>query len=95
MFVVSLEYDNMVERLVGSLDNIRESLRAIIEQIERLEADKAEIAADITEVKKKAKSNGFDIKVINTLIRERRKDADEVEEFNIVLDTYRRALEAL
>jgi len=85
----------MVERLVGSLDNIRESLRAVIERIERLEADKAEIAADIAEVKKKAKSDGFDIKVINTLIRERRKDADQVEEFNIVLDTYRRALEAL
>jgi|KBSMisStandDraft_5_1062788.scaffolds.fasta_scaffold00074_3 uncharacterized protein (UPF0335 family) len=85
----------MVERLVGSLDNIRESLRAVIERIERLEADKAEIAADIAEVKKKAKSDGFDIKVINTLIRERRKDADEVEEFNIVLDTYRRALETL
>jgi uncharacterized protein (UPF0335 family) len=85
----------MVERLVGSLDNIRESLRAVIERIERLEADKADIAADIAEVKKKAKSDGFDVKVINTLIRERRKDADEVEEFNIVLDTYRRALETL
>lgn len=85
----------MVQRVVDSTDNIRESLRAVITRIEQLEADKAEIAADITDIKKQAARDGFNVKVINTLIRERRKDADEVDEFNTVLDTYRRALETL
>jgi len=82
-----------MEHVVG--DNVREELRSIINRIEQLEADKADITADIRTVKKEAARNDLDIKVINTLIRERRKDADEVEEFNIVLDAYRRALGVL
>lgn len=67
-------------------------LRQFIERIERLEEDRRAIAEDIKEVKAEAKGSGFDTKVIAFLIRERRKDKDDVDEFNTLVDTYKRAL---
>ena len=67
-------------------------LRAIVERIERLEADKKVISADIGEVYAEAKANGFDTKILRKVISLRKKDAAEREEEESMLDVYLAAL---
>lgn len=67
-------------------------LRAIIERIERLEADKAVISYDIKEVYSEAKANGFDTKTIRKVVALRKKEAATREEEQALLDTYMNAL---
>lgn len=69
-----------------------ETLRNIIERIERLEADKKGIQEDISEVKKEAKGEGFDIKTINAILKLRKKDSRTIEEEELLLLVYKRAL---
>jgi uncharacterized protein (UPF0335 family) len=73
-------------------ENAGNQLRRLIERVERLEEEKAEIAASITDVFKQAKSAGFDPKVMKAIIRERKMEAAERAEWQALLDTYRAAL---
>ena len=67
-------------------------LRSFIERIERLEEEKAGIAADIKEVFAEAKGTGFDVKVMRQIIKIRKKDAEDRREEEELLDLYMRAL---
>ena len=67
-------------------------LRAIVERIERLEEEKKTIAADIKEVYAEAKGNGFDTRILRKVISIRKKDADERQEEEAMLDVYLAAL---
>ena len=67
-------------------------LRSIVERIERLDEEKRAISSDIKDIMAEAKSAGFDTKVIRQLIAIRRKDAAEVEEQEMLLEVYKRAL---
>lgn len=67
-------------------------LRSFVERIERLEADKAAIADDIKEVYAEAKGAGFETKAIRKIISERKQNADDLAEFESILDLYRHAL---
>lgn len=67
-------------------------LRSIVERIERLEEEKTALAADIKDIYSEAKSAGFDNKVLRALIKIRKQEAAEVEEFETILDVYRHAL---
>ena len=67
-------------------------LKSIIERIERLEQEKSEIAEQIKEVFAEAKGNGFDVKVLRTIVRMRKQDADERAEHETILETYLQAL---
>ena len=67
-------------------------LKAIIERIERLEEEKKTISDDIKDVYVEAKGNGFDVKVLRTIIRMRKQDADERQEQETILETYMQAL---
>lgn len=67
-------------------------LRALLERIERLEEEKKTIADDIKDVYAEAKGNGFDTKAIRTIIRLRKQDQAEREEFETILDLYKAAL---
>ncbi len=69
-----------------------DQLRSYIERIERLEEEKAAIAADIKDVYAEAKGNGFDTKTMREIIRIRKKEPHEVEEQETLLDLYKRAL---
>jgi uncharacterized protein (UPF0335 family) len=69
-----------------------DQLRSVIERLERLEEDKSGIAADIREVYAEAKGNGFSTAAIREIIKLRKLDANEVDEQETILDTYRRAL---
>ena len=67
-------------------------LQSLIERIERLEEEKAGIAADIRDIYKEAKSNGFDAKVMREIIKERKMDANERQEREALKETYMHAL---
>jgi uncharacterized protein (UPF0335 family) len=69
-----------------------DQLRTIVERVERLEADKADIASDIKDVFLEAKGNGFDVKALRTIIRLRKQDPNDVAEQESVVDTYKHAL---
>jgi len=67
-------------------------LRSFVERIERLEEEKATIAADQKEVYAEAKGAGFDTKALRKIISERKQNADDRAEFESILDLYRHAL---
>lgn len=67
-------------------------LRQIVEQIERLEEEKKNIADDIRDKFAEAKALGFDVKILRMVIRLRKKSAQDREEEDMVLTTYLNAL---
>lgn len=69
-----------------------EQLQSLIMRIERLEEDKANIAADIREVFSEAKGQGFDVKIMRQVIRLRKMEESDYKEQEEILDLYKRAL---
>jgi uncharacterized protein (UPF0335 family) len=69
-----------------------ERLMSIVERIEKLEEERKALQADIKDIYTEAKSAGFDTKVLRMLIASRKKDQDEWEEQQALLETYMRAL---
>lgn len=67
-------------------------LRSFVERIERLEAEKADIAAQIKEVKAEAKSRGYLVRVLSKVIALRKRDKDDIAEEQAVMDLYTEAL---
>ena len=67
-------------------------LKAIVDRIERLEEEKKTISGDIKEVYAEANGNGFCVKIIRKIIALRKKDANEREEEEAMLDLYLQAL---
>ena len=69
-----------------------ERLRQLIERIERLEDEKAALAADIREIYAEAKAVGFDAKVMRQIIKLRKMDTADQQELEALIDTYKHAL---
>jgi uncharacterized protein (UPF0335 family) len=69
-----------------------ERLKSLIERIERLEEEKRALGEDIKEVYAEAKGTGFDPKIMRQIIRIRKRDKDELDEEETLLDVYKRAL---
>ncbi len=78
--------------MIGHNSFGKDKLRAIVERIERLEDEKQILSADIRDVYTEAKSSGFDVKALRTIIRIRRQDEAERREQEAILDTYLDAL---
>lgn len=72
--------------------NVNDRLRSFVERIERLEEEKAALAADIREIYAEAKSVGFDTKIMRQVIKIRQMDQADREEQESLLDTYMAAL---
>lgn len=68
-------------------------LRSLIERVEKLEEDKADIASDIRDVYAEAKSAGFDTKAIRAVIKLRKMNAADRDEQELLVETYRKALD--
>ncbi|MBX4961378.1 DUF2312 domain-containing protein [Rhizobium binae] len=81
-----MEESNSVENVAAA------ELRAFIERIERLEEEKQTIQDDIKDVFGEAKGRGYDTKAMKTIIRLRKKDANERLEEESILQTYMAAL---
>lgn len=69
-----------------------DELRSFIERIERLDAEKKDIADQQKEVMAEAKSRGYDTKIMRKLVTMRKKDPQEISEEEAVLELYREAL---
>ncbi|MDE2342936.1 MAG: DUF2312 domain-containing protein [Betaproteobacteria bacterium] len=69
-----------------------ERLRSIVERVERLDEERKALGNDIKDIFSEAKSAGFNVKVLRQLIRIRKQEPAEVEENEILLDLYKRAI---
>jgi uncharacterized protein (UPF0335 family) len=67
-------------------------LATIIDRIEALESDKAEISEGIREIYAEAKCHGFDPKIIRKVVAIRKKDKAKLEEEQVLIDIYLNAL---
>lgn len=67
-------------------------LKSIIERIERLEQEKAEVAEQIKEVFAEAKGNGFDVKILRKVVRLRKQDRAKRQEEDAILELYLSAI---
>lgn len=72
------------------IDNAQ--LLSIIQRVERLNEDAAQIAADLKEVMSEAKSAGYDPKYIRKMIELRKLDPDELYEHDELMKMYRDAV---
>lgn len=72
--------------------NSQGQLRSIVERIERLEEDKAGVAADIKEVYAEAKGAGFDTRIIRKVVRLRKTDRAKRQEEEALVDLYLSAI---
>ena len=67
-------------------------LQSIVDRIEKLEDERALLAADIKDIYAEAKGNGFDPKIIKKVGALRKKDAAQRAEEEALLETYMSAL---
>ncbi|HZH25598.1 MAG TPA: DUF2312 domain-containing protein [Azospirillaceae bacterium] len=67
-------------------------LRSFVERIERLEEEKKGLSDDIKDVYGEAKGEGFDVKIIRKIISLRKKDKQERQEEEEILELYKAAL---
>lgn len=70
----------------------KDLLLSLIERIEKLNEQSAQIASDVKDIYKEAVAQGFDTKAIKKCIALRKKDKDERIEEDEVLKLYRTAL---
>lgn len=68
-------------------------LRAFIERIDRLEAEKQDAADGQKEVYAEAKGRGYDAKIIRKVIARRKRDRQDLAEEAAILEIYEAALE--
>ena len=69
-----------------------QQLRSIVERIERVDEEIAELNGDKKEIYAEAKARGYDTKVMRKVIAMRKRDKDEIAEEEAVLDMYLEAL---
>jgi len=69
-----------------------DELRQFIERIERLDAEKKDIAEQQKEVMAEAKGRGYDTKIIRKVIALRKRDSNDIAEEEAVLEMYKEAL---
>jgi uncharacterized protein (UPF0335 family) len=67
-------------------------LRQFIERIERLDAEKKDLAEQQKEVMAEAKGRGYDTKVMRKLITLRKRDQNDIAEEEAILEMYKEAL---
>ena len=69
-----------------------DELRQFIERMERLEAEKKDLADQQKEVMAEAKARGYDTKVMRKIMALRKRDKDDIAEEEAVLEMYKEAL---
>ena len=69
-----------------------DELRQFIERIERLDAEKKDLAEQQKEVMAEAKGRGYDTKILRKVIALRKRDSDDIAEEEAVLEMYKEAL---
>ena len=75
-----------------SLRVTADELRQFIERLERLDAERKDLAESIKEVMAEAKGRGYDTKVIRKVQALRKRDENDIAEEEAVLEMYKEAL---
>ena len=68
--------------------NTRAALKAYIDRIENLEDDKQLVTDDIKESFIDAKNDGFDIKIMKTVLKRRKLEREDRDNFDDLVKTY-------
>jgi uncharacterized protein (UPF0335 family) len=69
-------------------------IRSFVERVEQLEAEIQELNEGKKEVFAEAKGEGFDVKILKEIIKLRKKDQEERDEHETLLDVYMRAMDS-
>ncbi|MGL4729656.1 MAG: DUF2312 domain-containing protein [Bosea sp. (in: a-proteobacteria)] len=69
-----------------------DQLKSVVQRIERLEEEKSTISADIKEVYSEAKANGYDVKILRKVIALRKRDLNDRQEEESLIDLYLEAV---
>lgn len=69
-----------------------DELRSFVERLERLAAEKKDIADQEKEVMAEAKGRGYDTKVVRKILALRKRDKDDIAEEESLLEMYKAAL---
>lgn len=80
------------EAIVPPAEIAPDRLKSLVERVERLDEEKATIAADVRDIYTEAKSAGFDTKAMRAVIKLRRLAKEERQEQEAILDLYKSAL---
>ncbi len=72
--------------------NSTAGLKPIVERIEKVNEEIKEQMEFRSDIFKEAKSNGWDVKALRTIIRLRAADPEDVARQEEILDTYKHAL---
>lgn len=73
----------------------QDQLKSIVQRVERLELEIADLNADKSEIYKEARSFGFDVKAIKKVVSQRKLDTNKREEQDFVFETYWNAVHGL
>lgn len=73
----------------------RDQLKAIVERVERLEAEIKDLNDDKSDIYKEARANGYDVKAIKKVVQQRKLDTNVREEADLVFDTYWNAVHGI
>lgn len=77
----------------NSIDGaVKEKLKQIVSKIERINEERDELLEHRRDTLAEAKQSGFDIKIINAIIRRRKKSEDEISEEDALIHAYEQAL---
>ena len=68
-------------------------LRSLIERVEHLEEEKKELNSDIRDIFAEAKSAGFDVKAMRTVLKLRKMNVADRDEQEAMVEIYRKALD--
>lgn len=87
-----IERGYMVE-IVDGEGIAAEQLSRLVDRVERLEEEKADIHTSIKEIYLEAKSHGFDPKIMKKIVALRRLDPHQINEEEAILYLYKQALD--
>lgn len=69
-------------------DNAQKMLRSFAERVERLDEERRAMVSDIKEVFDEAKANGFDAKILRKVLARRRRDQNDLQEEDSLIELY-------
>lgn len=76
----------------GNMPVAPDQLKAFVERIENLTAERQSYVDDIKEVFSEAKGNGFDTRTIRAIVKLRKQDKQKRREAEEMLDLYLQAM---
>jgi uncharacterized protein (UPF0335 family) len=77
---------------MSTIGHNSDAIRAFVERIERLNAEKDGIASDIKDIYAELKGQGYDAAAIRQIVKLRKEDAGKRAEREAILELYMQAL---